>query len=97
MWIEFEFVVIEFVKCFIKMDKDQLMYEEVDINVENEEDVVVLRLEFTLCWHHEIHIHMSFCWVLCKHSRCYNVLLCLLNYMWIHECDERMNGEPMML
>ena len=46
MWIEFEFVVIEFVKCFIKIDEDQWMYdsimsEEVEMNVENEEDVGV--------------------------------------------------------
>ena len=39
MWI-----VIEFVKWFIKMDEDQWMYdsnmsEEVEMNVENEEDV----------------------------------------------------------
>jgi len=37
------FFIIEFVKCFIKMDKEQWMYdsiiyEEVDMNVENEED-----------------------------------------------------------
>ena len=43
VWIEFEFVVIEFVKWFIKMDEDQWMYnsimsEEVEMNVENEED-----------------------------------------------------------
>jgi len=35
--------IIEFVKCFIKMDEEQwrydiIMSEEVDMNVENEED-----------------------------------------------------------
>jgi len=58
---------------------------------------VALLLELTLCWDHEIHIPMSFWWVVCKNSRCWNDLLCLLNYMWVHECDERMNGEYMML
>ena len=36
--------IIEFVKCFIKMDEEQwmcdsIMSEEVDMNVENEEDI----------------------------------------------------------
>jgi len=40
------FFIIEFVKCFIKMDEEQWMYDnimskEVDTNVENEEDVGV--------------------------------------------------------
>ena len=60
-------------------------------------DDVVLLLELTLCWDHEIHIHMSFWWVICKNSRCCNILQCLLNYMWVHECNEHMNSESMIL
>jgi len=57
----------------------------------------VLWLKLTLCWDHEVHIHMSFWWVVCKNSRCCNVLLFLLNYRWPDECDEHMNGEYMIL
>jgi len=60
-------------------------------------DNIILLLELTLCWDHEIHIHMSFLWVVCKNLRCWNILLCLLNYRWIHEYDERENGESMVL
>ena len=40
------FFIIEFVKCFIKMDEEQWMYdnmmsEEVDMNIENEKDAGV--------------------------------------------------------
>ena len=56
----FEFFLIcivfitEFVKCFIKMDEKQWMYnsimsEEVDMNVENEEDVGV-KVEHVDCY-----------------------------------------------
>ena len=42
-FLKLYFFVIEFVKYFIKMDKEQSMYDnimskEVDMNVENEED-----------------------------------------------------------
>ena len=54
-------------------------------------------IRFNFIWDHEIYFDMSFWWVVSKNSRCWNVLLCLLNYMWIHECDECTNGEFMIL
>ena len=47
-------MVIEFVKCFIKMDEEQWIYdsimsEEVDMNVENEEDASV-KVEHVDCF-----------------------------------------------
>ena len=41
-------------------------------------DDVILWLKLTLCWDHEIHIHMIFWCVVCKNSRCWNVLHVLL-------------------
>jgi len=46
--------IIEFVKCFIKMDEEQWMYdsimsEEVDMNVKNEEDAGV-KVEYVDCF-----------------------------------------------
>ena len=45
-WLYKFFHWIEFVKCFIKMDEEQWMYdnmmsEEVDMNIENEKDAGV--------------------------------------------------------
>ena len=58
---------------------------------------VVLWLELTICCDHKIHIYISFWWVVCKKSRCWDVLLCLLNYRRVHEHDKYMHGEFMIL
>ena len=55
----------------------------------------MIRVDFMMSsW--DSHLY-DFWWVVCKNSRCWNVLLCLLNYRWVHECDGHMNGESMIL
>jgi len=59
-------------------------------------DDIILLLEFTSFWDHEIHIHINFWRFVCK-----NQGVGMSDYVYwnrrVHEHDEHMNGESIIL